>query len=83
MGVHTINHDFHALEIQAGDLSAGPENSIGIICHIGSIPGKLPDNGPIYADQEELAHEPDEYLEIEQLKTMTEIYEKALENLLL
>lgn len=39
--------------------------------------------GPIYADQEELAHEPDEYLEIVQLKTMTEIYEKALENLLL
>lgn len=38
--------------------------------------------GPVYANQEELAHEPNEYLEIGQLKVITEIYEKALENLL-
>ncbi|MDE6902088.1 MAG: Sapep family Mn(2+)-dependent dipeptidase [Lachnospiraceae bacterium] len=38
--------------------------------------------GPVYADQEELAHEPNEYLEVRQLKDITEIYGKALENLL-
>ena len=38
--------------------------------------------GPVYADQEELAHEPNEYLEIKQLKDVTKIYGKALENLL-
>ena len=38
--------------------------------------------GPVYADQEELAHEPNEYLEVRQLKDITEIYGKALKNLL-
>lgn len=38
--------------------------------------------GPVYADQEELAHEPNEFLEIRQFLELAEIYSEALECLM-
>ena len=34
--------------------------------------------GPVFPKQKELAHEPNEFIEIEHLKTITEIYGKAI-----
>ena len=55
--------------------------SIGGATYARSIPNAV-SFGPLFPDETELAHEPNEYLSVQSLERMTEIYISALEKLL-